>query len=461
MLKRSIFLKIYLCFWMTIVLGMIIQVALIRMDNVRPLYIVRQQIKSYLMASLETSVGMYGQAALAYYRAGEPEKVSQLAERFKKTSGVDAYLLDNAGNSLNGAPVSQDIRKIAAQALQGGKSEHLLGGGTDLLALPTTSLDGKPYVIIGAYGHKSLKVSSLVDNRKVVVRIGVLFVISGLVCYLLTRYLVSPLIALRDATRRFAEGDLSVRIRARIGGRKDEITELALDFDLMAERIESLIKLQRQLIGDISHELRSPLARLNVALDLARQKTGPEAEHALNRIEEEAQELNDMIGELLTLTRLESANATIEMAPVDITGLLREIAQDGDFEAQGSNRGVKLIERDECTIQGNSELLRRALENVVRNAIRHTGENTEVEISIGRQPSGKVLITVRDHGPGVPESELSSIFWPFYRASESRERQTGGTGLGLAISQRAIQLHHGTVTAENATGGGLLVTFSL
>ncbi len=229
----------------------------------------------------------------------------------------------------------------------------------------------------------------------------------------------------------------------------------------MAERIESLMKLQRQLIGDISHELRSPLARLNVALDLARQNRGVEAEQALNRIEEEARELNDMIGELLTLIRLASGNESVAMANVDIAEPVREIAGDGDFEAQGSNRGVKLLECEECSINGNSDLLRRAIENVVRNAIHHTIENTEVEISIRRPSSDTVEILIRDYGSGLPESELENIFQLFYRTSASRERQTGGTGLGLAISKRAVQLHHGAVTAKNVTGGGLSIVISI
>jgi two-component system sensor histidine kinase CpxA len=182
----------------------------------------------------------------------------------------------------------------------------------------------------------------------------------------------------------------------------------------------------------------------------------------LNRIEEEAQELNEMIGELLTLTRLENGSDLFSKLPVNISELTREIAENGNFEAQGSNRGVTMVECDECIVDGNSELLRRAIENVVRNAIHYTRENTDIEISVTRhQQSGGVHICVRDHGPGVPESELSTIFRPFYRISESRERQTGGTGLGLAISDRAVQLHHGTITAQNADDGGLIVRINL
>jgi signal transduction histidine kinase len=449
MLRHGIFLKIYLCFWLTIILV----IALNQTDKRRPLYLIRQNI--------EASFSMYGQAALAYHRTGNPQAAARLAEQFKKNNGVNAYLLDDAGKRLDGGLLPQSLGGLAALALHSGKAEYLRTRDADLLALSIPGPDEKPYLVVGSHDHRSFIPSPFGENHRMTLRISILLIIPGVVCYLLARYLVSPLLALSGATRRFAQGDLAVRIGARAGNRKDETTELARDFDMMAEQIESLVKLQRQLIGDVSHELRSPLARLNVALDLARQNTGPEAEHALDRIEEEAQELNDMIGELLTLTRLESGDACIEMAPVNLTELLREIVEDGDFEAQGSNRGVKLIECAQCTVNGNGELLRRAVENVVRNAIHYTAEHTDVEIGIGCGPADRVAIRVRDHGPGVPESELGNIFRPFYRASQSRERQTGGTGLGLAISRRAVELHHGTVSAENAPDGGLIVTFLL
>ena len=453
MLKHWIFVKIYLCFWLTIALVLTTQLGLDVMDKSSPFGMMRRQVGA--------SLGMYGQAVLAYQQAGNQKAVARITADFKQSNGIDAYLLDNAGSRVDGGPVSQNDRSIAIQALHSGETEHLRANDTDLHAFPLRGQDGTQYVVVGTLDRKKFMPPLFSNNPRMALRIAFVLILSGIVCYLLTRYLVSPLLILRDATRRFAAGELSVRVSPLIGRRRDEITELAHDFDVMAERIESLMELQRQLIGDISHELRSPLARLNVALDLARQKTGPEAEHALNRIEEESQELNDMIGELLTLTRLESETGDSEMAPLDIVQLVGEIARDGDFEAQGSNRGVKLIEHDECIMNGNSELLRRAVDNVVRNAIHYTAENTEVEISVKRQHRNKVQIKVRDHGPGVPECELCTIFQPFYRASESRERKTGGTGLGLAISERAVQLHHGTVTAENADGGGLIVSITM
>jgi two-component system, OmpR family, sensor histidine kinase CpxA len=454
MLKYGIFVKIYLSFFLLTIVVIISQVVLDEIDGSSPFNRMKMQA--------ESSLTLYGQAALAYQQAGAPAStLTQLAEQFKTTSGMDTYLVDSSGKRVNGAMVPQDLTGIAAKVIKNGIPEHIRSDDRILLARPISSPDGKPYVIFGVLERKGFLPPPEMGNPRMPIRITIILALSGIACYLLARYLVMPLISLRDATKRFAAGELSVRISSRIGRRKDEIADLARDFDIMAERIEALMTLQKQLIGDISHELRSPLARLNVALDLARQKTGSEVEHALNRIEEEAHDLNEMIGEVLTLTRLESGSNNIKMDQVNISELVREIAEDADFEAQGSNRGVKINIFDQCSIYGNQELLKRSIENVVRNAIRHTFEHTEVEISITKNVNDTVEIRIRDHGPGVEDGELRNIFLPFYRISESRDRQTGGTGLGLAISERAVLLHRGSVLAENAFDGGLVVCIIL
>jgi signal transduction histidine kinase len=288
--------------------------------------------------------------------------------------------------------------------------------------------------------------------------------VSGGVCYGLTRYLTAPVIKLREATQRLAGGELSVRVGKDVGKRKDEFGGLAEDFNRMAQRIESLMTQQRQLLGDISHELRSPLARLNLALELARRQTGMEAVTALNRIETEAELLKEMIDQVLTLTRLEGGIEGVQMASVDVAKLVTEIADDADFEAHARNCGVRLSESTGCTVLGNEELLRRAIENIARNALRYTRENSTIDIALRRTTDDSISyaeISVRDHGQGVPEEELPHLFRPFYRVSNARERQTGGAGLGLAITERAVNLHHGSVKISNAAGGGLLAVIRL
>jgi len=232
----------------------------------------------------------------------------------------------------------------------------------------------------------------------------------------------------------------------------------------MAERIEALMTTQRQLLRDISHELRSPLARLNVALELARQGSGPEAKGALDRIDREAEQLNDLIGQLLTLPRLESGSDQIARGPVSLARLVQAIAADANFEAQTRNRTVHAVVEKEITIYGSEEMLRQGIENVVRNAVRYTAEHTQVDMSVSRRSGRRgdeAIIRIRDHGPGVPEDTLPQLFLPFYRVADARDRQSGGTGIGLAITERAVRLHNGTVTAANAPDGGLIVEIVL
>lgn len=288
------------------------------------------------------------------------------------------------------------------------------------------------------------------------------FFVGGLVCLGLAWHLTAPVRRLRAAVQQFAGGELTARVWAGRGG--DEITALGRDFDIMAERIEGLMTAQRQLLRDISHELRSPLTRLNVALDLVMQRSGPEVKGVLDRIEREAVRLNDLIGQLLTLTKISTGGDLMLRGPVSLTRLVREIAADADFEAHMQHRSVRVVAEDELIIQGIEEILRQGIENVVRNAVRYTAEQTQVDITVSRR-SGRsgdeVVIRVRDHGPGVPQSALSQLFLPFYRVADARDRQSGGTGIGLAITERAVHLHNGAVTAVNAQDGGLIVDIVL
>jgi two-component system sensor histidine kinase CpxA len=297
-----------------------------------------------------------------------------------------------------------------------------------------------------------------------ILRILVFMIVSGGVCYGLARYLTTPILKIREATRRFAAGELDLRIGREMAGRRDELSDLGNDFDIMAERIKSLITLQWQLLGDVSHELRSPMTRLRVAVELLKRPGYLNYGRVVDRIEKEIDRLNDLIGQVLTLTRLEIGREGVGMTPVDVGQLVEEIVVDGDFEARGRSRSVQLVETASCRVMGNEVMLRRAIENVLRNAIRYTAEGTAVEVrlrSSAESSCDTVEIRVRDHGSGVPDSDLEKLFLPFYRVSRARERQSGGMGLGLAITDRSVRLHRGTVTANNVPEGGLLVTIIL
>lgn len=285
-------------------------------------------------------------------------------------------------------------------------------------------------------------------------------VISGLICLLLTRHITSPLFELRRAAGAIAAGNLSARVPEDLRNRRDEIGELGRDFDRMAERLESLVSGHKRLLGDVSHELRSPLSRLLVAMGLARRANVEEMPELLDRVALEAQRLDNLIGQLLALSRIESGSHATASQPVDLTALVHEVVSDADFEARARSRQVNVNSFEECTVSGSEELLRSAIENVVRNAVRFTADDTTVEVSIRREGNSSV-IRVRDSGPGVPEAMLAEIFLPFRRVQTGHQTRNEGSGLGLAIAQRAVAACGGRIHAANAAEGGLIVRIEL
>jgi two-component system sensor histidine kinase CpxA len=418
----------------------------------------------HLQQTLKPVLSVYGHTALQYHLSGNHDALRKWTDELKASTALDAYLVDSTGQGVTDRPLPQDGRAVVERARQSGKTELSLLKYSALMAVPMKAEDGRYYYVVADISEKAFPLpprrSAFVDAF----RLLMILAVSGGVCYGLARYLTAPVIKLREATQRFAGGDLTVRVGKEVSKRKDEFSGLAEDFDRMAERIESLMTQQRRLLGDISHELRSPLTRLKLALELARRQTGTEAMTALNRIETEAELLAEMIDQVLTLTRLEGGIEGAPVTSVDVAKLVAEIADDADFEAHARNCTVSLAESAACTVLGNEELLRRAIENIVRNAVRYTGENTTIDITLRRVTDDSISyaeISVRDHGQGVSEEEIPHLFRPFYRVSNARERQTGGAGLGLAITERAVSLHHGSVRVSNAVDGGLIAVIRL
>jgi two-component system OmpR family sensor kinase len=272
---------------------------------------------------------------------------------------------------------------------------------------------------------------------------------------LLAWYLSKPIRHLRGAFNAVAAGRLDTQIGLRMGQRRDEIADLGRDFDRMTRQLQILIGSQRRLLHDVSHELRSPLARLQAAIGLARQQ--PEKLGAsLDRIERESGRLDELVGELLTLSRLEASMNGTPSDDIDLVGLVRDIADDARFEAEANGRRVGFCGEGEFVVKARGELLHRAFDNVIRNAVKYTREGTEVEIRVERQTApGQMIVTVVDRGPGVPKNDLQNVFKPFFRSGSSTA--TAGFGLGLAIAQRAIEAHGGTIRATNRDGSGLCV----
>jgi signal transduction histidine kinase len=276
-----------------------------------------------------------------------------------------------------------------------------------------------------------------------------LFVMAAAIglCYWLALYLTRPVRRIQKAVERFGRGDLTARTQS---DRGDELGELARTFDRMADRIETLLAAERRLLLDISHELRSPLARLGVAVELAR--SGDDTDLTLNRIQKESDRLNSLVSQLLQVTRAEGDPGSLHRDPVRIDELVQEIVDDSAIEAAAKGCTVHYDAGEPVTISGDPELLRRAVENVLRNAIRYAPRDTAVDVSIARLASAAV-VQIRDRGPGVPDDALPRIFDPFYRVEPDRNRISGGIGLGLSIARRAVELHKGTIRAANASPG--------
>jgi signal transduction histidine kinase len=275
-----------------------------------------------------------------------------------------------------------------------------------------------------------------------------------LLCYGFSYYLTSPVRRLRSVQDRFGQGDLSARAAI---NRKDELGELGVSFNQMAERIQTLLGAERRLLLDISHELRSPLARLGVAVELAR--SGEDRDDMLDRIQKEADRLNELVGELLQVTRVEGDPSMQKSETVPLDELLADIVYDSLLEAKAKDCTLLLKAPIAVTLSGDEELIRRAVENVIRNAIRYAPPGSAIDIDLKRV-GDMAEICVRDYGPGVPEESLPRIFDPFYRVDSDRNRVSGGLGLGLAIARRSVELHKGRLTARNANPG-LLVSIDL
>jgi two-component system, OmpR family, sensor histidine kinase CpxA len=465
LLPRRLFLKIFL--WFGAAMFTMIVTTFLVGEIVRPEF-----PREPFHTAPDLPLAGYAENALKIYEREGSTALAAHLDQLERTTRIRAVLFGPQLNELSGRQIPSGAGELARNvSLNAGDYSDTF---PHLIAQRVQTSRGDQFVWIaelpGAPQH------SWYDHAT---HLAAMLLIGAVFCYWLARYLTAPIAQLRKATNELANGNLEARVGPSLGKRRDELASLGSDFDRMAEQIESLLTAQRRLLGDISHELRSPLARLNVALELARQRSGPEATSALERIQHEAENLNLMIGQLLGLTRIETGARKISDDRLDLTKLVQDIADDADFEARSRNRSVRLTASEKCLITGSEELLRPAIENVVRNAIQYTPEKTVVEIEMktnGARPDDEVTvspteiqnlnegfakISVRDYGAGVPESALAEIFRPFYRVDYARDRESGGTGIGLAITERTVRLHGGTVTARNAADGGLIITINL
>ncbi len=462
---RSTFTKIFLSFWLTEFLILLCT-----------FFILAKQFQSQeiVYTSMFAMMQTNGRAALhAYESGGCPALENQPRTYYFDQPGPGpadqaALLFDSDGHVLCH---DADERQYTDQLAKLKQYGFLIGekhgtGYTEGVEVVGRQGQRFFYLVRGTYPTEIY-----IPYREIAPRLLIGLIISVLVTFGITMLITRPIGSLREAARELASGNLQARARwpkrRKSPRRSDELWGLVYDFNEMADRLESQVDAQKLLLRDVSHELRSPLARLSVALELAREEAQPGMDEQLDRIERETGRLNSLIGQLLSLSHLGSATRLPDTLPVSLPSLVRELLPDMEYEALQRNCRVHFLDTcnsgQEC-VSGNPELLGRAVENVIRNAISYTAEGTAVEITlVNEYRAGERLavLRVRDHGSGVPEAALQSIFRPFYRLDLSRQRSTGGYGVGLAITERAVRLHGGSVIARNAPEGGLLVEMRL
>jgi signal transduction histidine kinase len=447
---HSLYWRIFRSFWLAIVLILVgtvtvaVSAAIQRRDE-QP-WVQRGQL--------------FAQAADAFEDGGPSALHDWLSDLAPDPAFSRTFIVGPNGRDLLDRPLPRHLLVPVQGRTKGGKKTVRTGaiapmGGALVLVSP----DGSTYhVIVGPLHERPLLFGELELPAVAAATLAIALVVSTVICFFLTRHLVGPIDRLRQATREMAAGDLSVRMLPRMTGRQDDLALLAADFDTMAERVETLLESKQQLLRDVSHELRSPLARLQLALSLARRQDGG-TERQLARIEREADRLEQLIARVLKLARLERPASAFQGVPVDVGNLLETIAQDVAIEAEARNCTVSVRAEAGLEVAGDPELLRSAFENVIRNAVRYGPAGSAVVVTAAR--GSWVEVAVRDHGPGVPEKDLKLIFEPFYRVDAARDRAGGGEGLGLAIAARAIAIHGGSIEAHNVPDGGLEVAMRL
>ncbi len=443
---RSLFFKIFIIFWIAQSLIFVISTAFILSR--------RFPHPASMLDPAFTSLHMEAaQAMQAFDTRGCPA-----FEEFAHKSRESLALMDENGKTACGEQVFNSPAQFAS-------GEEVYGrqiGKDTVWTFPVTSASGRNYrFVVSVHREKHTWYGDMLHFA--FPQLPVSIAVGGLTTFLLVMIFTRPVIRLREAARELARGRLDTRVKETRGGsihKGGEFEALIHDFNHMAERLESLVNAQKLLLRDVSHELRSPLARASVALELSRDDADPTMNTHLDRIQRETERLNQLIGQLLTLSSMETNEAQIEGEHFSLNELVGEMIPDANYEARQRQCSVTFQDGEPLEIQGRRELIYRALENVVRNAIRYTDAGTDVDIRTASIQEGSqklAVIEISDHGPGIPEDEIQAIFRPFYRIDRARSAHTGGFGVGLAIADRAVKLHKGDIRAFNRKSGGLTV----
>ena len=456
---RRLSVKVFLWFWLTVL-------------ALFAIFFASRMLGSHLLPATDVIAALaprIADEAAHAYEFGGPQEFEQFQRGLMGNSEGDLYLIDGYARDVLSRPIPSDSLSIVRAARSDGGIATRYGLRSRSASYRFTSPSGHPYVLLL---HVRLKLGRFLEATGGgglpffgVVSFVVLVMVT-LFCLWLAHHIVAPIQEIQSAARKVATGDLTVRAPVEISKRHDELAFLAVDFDAMVERISALVRFQRDLLSTVSHELRSPLTRFNVSLALLRKQSPPQSEELLQRMERDLEQVDVLMGQLLTLSRLEMGLLSDERNSVDLSQLVQEVVADGDFEARSSGKSVRLEAVGDIFIEkADQQALRSACENVVRNAIRFSPPGSNVEVVLKTETQREfphAVLSVRDHGPGVPEEALQQIFQPFFRVKAAHgPKRNCGTGLGLAIALEAIRQHRGTIIASNASPTGLEVKIML
>jgi two-component system sensor histidine kinase CpxA len=450
-----LFIKVFLWFWLTVLVLFAIFLASRIGTRLVP--------ATDVVASFAPRVA--DEAAHAY-ESGGPQEFEQFERGLVGKSGIELYLIDGYGKEVLSRSIPPDSLSLVRAARSDGRVLSRYGLRSHSSSYKFTSPSGHPYVLLVRTGFQ---VGRFLDSTAGggLPLSGVVLIMVTFFCFWLTHHIVAPIQGIQSAARMVAAGDLTVRAPVEISERHDELAALAADFDVMVERMGAFVRSHKDLLSTVSHELRSPLTRLIMCLALLRKQCPPESEELLQRMEQDVERVDTLMGQLLTFARLETGLSSDERENVNLSQLVEEVVADGDFEARSWGKSVRLEAEGGIVIEkADQQALRSACENIVRNAIRFTAPASEVKVVLRTEKTGlsqQAVLSVRDHGPGVPGELLQQIFEPFFRAKEPSgdPRANKGTGLGLAIALEAIRQHRGTIIASNANPVGLEVKITL
>jgi two-component system sensor histidine kinase CpxA len=444
-----LFLTIFLWFWMT---AWAIVAILLLGNHLTGL----KQVSDPMYATVAPILASESAKA---YESGGPEAFARLSQSTDDGQARKLFLLDGFYKDVLDRTVTDDEIRVAHAAKDG----QLVLLRRNMAAYKFVSSSGRPYVLLLSFEHPLHKLRGALLGEGLPYAISLVLLIT-LLCFALAYHIAAPIHSIQSTARRVAQGDLRARVPEKVSKRFDELSALAGDFDSMVGRLELLIRTQQNLLNSVSHELRSPLARISLAVALLKNRYAADSDDMFQRLDRDVARIDVLMGQLLTLSRLESGLSAADREEVNLSELVEGAAADSNFEAQALGKSVSFRSVGEFHIKdADPHALRSACENVIRNAVRFTrpGTNVEVVLEIDRStPESLAILSVRDHGPGIPEESLEAIFQPFYRIS-SDTQELDGNGLGLAIAAEAIRLHHGVICATNRRTTGLEMTIRL